>query len=193
MNGTPRLRSAFPTSPTPARHPRRSNLGNTSAVSSGRLESPKVKSVTPLPPQNAAPAVNSPVISFDTIDAPSQRLYAAAAYVALVFWRLYDFYNLTLDESESLWLFMKWVSIDGVFLFGLPSMRIPWLEWSSATMMLLFAVHTLFNGILMFRIPVRCTHAPPSGRIPLTSRADTSGFVARWLHSDALRPRSCDL
>ena len=57
-------------------------------------------------------------------------------------------------EEQSLWLFMKWVAIDGVFLFGLPGLRIPWLEWSSATMTLIFLAHALADGMLMFRIPI---------------------------------------
>lgn len=58
-----------------------------------------------------------------------------------------------LDE-QSLWLFMKWVAIDGVFLFGLPGLRIPWLEWSPSTMTLLFCLHAFLDGMLMFRIPI---------------------------------------
>lgn len=58
------------------------------------------------------------------------------------------------SEEQSLWLFMKWVAMDGIFLFGLPSMRIPWLEWSPATMTLLFLAHAFADGMLMFRIPI---------------------------------------
>ena len=61
------------------------------------------------------------------------------------------------SDEQSLWLFMKWVAIDGVFLFGLPSMRIPWMEWSSSTMLLLFMMHALGNAMLMFRIPIPIT------------------------------------
>ena len=58
------------------------------------------------------------------------------------------------SDEQSLWLFMKWVAIDGVFLFGLPSMRIPWMEWSSTTMLILFMGHALADAMLMFRIPI---------------------------------------
>ena len=61
------------------------------------------------------------------------------------------------SEEQSLWLFMKWVAIDGIFLFGLPGLRIPWLEWSSSTMLLLFLGHALADAMLMFRIPVPVT------------------------------------
>ena len=56
------------------------------------------------------------------------------------------------SEEQSLWLFMKWVAIDGVFLFGLPSMRIPWMEWSSTTMLMLFMVHAFADAMLMFQL-----------------------------------------
>ena len=95
-----------------------------------------------------------PLIPLDTIDAPQQRLYVVAFYIALFAWRLYDFNYLQEEDTESLWGFMKWVAIDGVFLFGLPELRIPWLEWSSATMTFVFLGHALLNGILMFRIPL---------------------------------------
>ena len=61
------------------------------------------------------------------------------------------------SDEQSLWLFMKWVAIDGVFLFGLPSMRIPWMEWSSSTMLVLFMVHAFADAMLMFRIPIPVT------------------------------------
>ena len=47
---------------------------------------------------------------------------------------------------------MKWVLIDGIFLFGLPAMRIPWLEWSSTFMTVLFLLHAAFDAVLMFQV-----------------------------------------
>lgn len=59
------------------------------------------------------------------------------------------------DEADSLWLFIKWVGMDAaVFLYGLPALRIPWLEWSNPATMAIFLLHAVFNGMLMFRIPV---------------------------------------
>lgn len=49
---------------------------------------------------------------------------------------------------------MKWVMIDGMFIFGMPSMRIPWLEWDSSTTLLLFIAHAVLDGMLMFQIPL---------------------------------------
>ena len=78
----------------------------------------------------------------------------SAFYVALTAWRFYDYSGLVSDQTDSLWLFMKWVALDGVFLYGLPGLRIPWLEWSSTSMTVIFLLHAVLNGVLMFRIPV---------------------------------------
>lgn len=61
------------------------------------------------------------------------------------------------DDTESFWLFIKWVAIDIVFMFGLPELRIPWLEWSSTAITVPFLLHAVLNGMLMFRIPVSST------------------------------------
>lgn len=147
MSGTPRLRSGFPSTPqqTPSQ--------NASSPRSEYSGTPRTRLQEVPAPQKSKDDAQAPLIPFSTIDAPSQRFYVVAVYSAFFFYRLWDFYHLTVDETESLWLFMKWVAIDGVFLFGLPSFHIPWLEWSSTTMTLLFLLHALFDGVLMFRIP----------------------------------------
>ncbi|GAM83184.1 hypothetical protein ANO11243_011700 [Dothideomycetidae sp. 11243] len=145
MNGTPRLSSRFPETPQSTRP-----LGRTSYGGDARLR-PVLPDVSALKKHAAN---NGPLIPLDTVDAPQQRLLVVSFYVALLAWRLYDFHNLIEEDAESLWMFMKWVAIDGVFLFGLPELRIPWLEWSSNTMALVFLAHALVDGILMFRIPI---------------------------------------
>ncbi|KAI9738262.1 MAG: hypothetical protein M1834_008760 [Cirrosporium novae-zelandiae] len=140
MNGvphTPRLRSAFPQ--TPQNSQRRG------------LASP-TPSIDDLQPK--ANDDNSPLIPFDLVDAPSQRLYVLTFYIGLHAWRFYDYWNLVADDTESTWLFLKWITIDGVFLFGLPGLRIPWMEWSFMITMTVFLLHSFFDGVLMFRIPV---------------------------------------
>ena len=102
----------------------------------------------------SATSTEQPVVPLNVLDAPSQRFYVAAVYIALTAWRLYDYYRLVSDQTDSLWLFMKWASIDGVFLYGLPTLKVPWLEWSSITMTVLFLLHASLNAVLMFRIPV---------------------------------------
>ncbi|KAF2100000.1 hypothetical protein NA57DRAFT_38409 [Rhizodiscina lignyota] len=156
MNGTPRLRSAFPDTPQTDR--RRSPANSRYGASPATPGSASRANGTPLPPvPSSRPESSAPLIPFDTIDAASQRLYVATFYIGLWAWRLYDFYNLLIDDTESLWLFMKWIAIDGIFLFGLPALRIPWLEWSSAAMTILFLAHALLDGMLMFKIGIPIT------------------------------------
>jgi nucleoporin POM152 len=109
-----------------------------------------------MPQKPKAQETAAPLIPFDIIDAPSQRFYVFSIYVFLFAYRLYDFYNLTVDEVQSLWLFMKWVAFDGTFIFLLPAMRIPWLEWQPSTAIVLFFAHAALDFMLMFRIGV-CT------------------------------------
>jgi len=152
MNGTPTLRSSFPSTPL---------SGNREGVRGGaapgtNFGSPRLPDVRNLAPSSLGRQdPDGPLISFDTIDAPAQRAYVVGLYTALWFWRLYDYYLLTVGESESLWLFMKWAAIDIVFLFSLPGFRIPWLEWSATTTVVLFLLHMVMDIILMFRLQVR--------------------------------------
>jgi len=96
-----------------------------------------------------------PLIPTSLLDAPSQRFYILALYFALVAWKFYDYFELVAYETNSLWIFMKWSAIDGAFLYGLPGLQIPWLEWGSFTITTLFLGHALADALLMFRIPVR--------------------------------------
>lgn len=83
-------------------------------------------------------------------------MYALAIYGLLLVWRLYDWWTLVEEERSSFVLFIKWASIDSAYTFGIPLLRIPWLEWSETTSAILALAHTLVNGMLMFRIPVSC-------------------------------------
>lgn len=146
MNGTPRLRSAFPTTPTHTPGKSRGAYGNGTSRLGASL--PQIPTV-------AAQEPSEPFIPFDKVDAPTQRLYVAAFYVLLWGWRLYDWGNLQHEQTESFWLFLKWLAIDGVFLWGMPGLRVPWLEWSTGTITALFSAHALMDWMLMFRIGVR--------------------------------------
>lgn len=146
MNETPRLRSAFPSTPPSKKKPERQ-----SASASGSWTSPSIQKVLNTVVTNDS----DPLIPVRLLDAPSQRLYIAFFYLGLTVWRLYDYFRVLSDEADSLWLFMKWVLVDSVVLYGLPGLRIPWLQWSSSTMTLLFVSHAMLNAILMLRIPVR--------------------------------------
>lgn len=96
-----------------------------------------------------------PLLSASILDSPSQRFFISAFYLGLWAWRLFDFSKLVPNQADSLWYFMKWVVIDGIFLYGLRGLRIPWLQWSSSTTAFLFVMHVLINSVLMFRIFVR--------------------------------------
>jgi len=145
---TPRTTGAFPNTPYTTR--RRTVTPN------GASPSPRRSVVTPLPTLPTQPeyAPSGPLIPSHIIDAPTQRLYVFAIYIGLLAWRLYDFYTLAVDEVESLWLFMKWIMMDGVFVFCLPLLQIPWLEWSNAVAVGIFLLHAALDAMLMFRIGV---------------------------------------
>ncbi|KAK6608962.1 hypothetical protein H4I96_02893 [Botrytis cinerea] len=138
MNGTPRMRSGFP--PTP---------GSGQRNPTGRVTSPLRDLPTASP---AAIESDAPLIPVELIDAPSQRMYVTGLYGLLLVWRLYDWWQLVEDESESFPLFMKWVMLDALFLYWVPKLRIPWLEWSQGTSHVAFGLHAIFDFVLMFRI-----------------------------------------
>ncbi|KAH0543992.1 hypothetical protein FGG08_001759 [Glutinoglossum americanum] len=139
MNGTPRLRSAYPSTPQ-------------TGSSGGHGPVSPLRSVPTASGDQLTPG--GPLIPFHLVDAPSQRFYALAVYVGLFGWRLYDWYRLVEEDGDSIaefWNFLKWGAIDGVFLYGLPGLRIPWLEWSWTTTTTIFLVHAIMDGFLMFR------------------------------------------
>lgn len=141
MSETPRMRSSWPA--TPGSHK--------PSPDSARVRSPLPDLPTAAP---AATVTNTPLIPVNLIDAPSQRMYTLAIYGVLLVLRLYDWWKLVEDDANSFGLFAKWTFIDIIFLFGVPLLRIPWLEWSESTSLLACSLHTIVNGMLMFRIPV---------------------------------------
>ena len=153
MNGTPRLRSAFPQTPQTTQRTR--NYGHTPSFKSPNSRETKEPQTAPRASQQSqnVDASAAPLVPVDLIDAPSQRLYVVAFYIALNAWRFYESWTAS-DDLDSTWLFLKWNSIDGVFLFGLQALRIPWLEWAFPTTLAIFLIHIVGNVFLMFRIPV---------------------------------------
>jgi nucleoporin POM152 len=81
-------------------------------------------------------------------------MYTFAVYSLLLGWRIYDWWQLVEEDTTSIGLFLKWGVIDLMFLFGVPLLRIPWLEWSETTSLAACCVHVVLDGMLMFRIPV---------------------------------------
>ncbi|KAI9788707.1 MAG: hypothetical protein M1835_002139 [Candelina submexicana] len=142
MNSTPRLRSAYPTTPQTSQKSPYQN----GAPSSGHNAASNPQALS-----NSSSDDNGASL-LPWIDAPTQRFYALAFYFGLNAWRFYDYYTLVANDVDSFWCFMKWVAMDGVFLFGLPGLRIPWLEWPFSTILAIFLSHALVNGLLMFRI-----------------------------------------
>lgn len=156
MSSTPRPRSgAFPQTPATAAR-------GAAPLTPSPSPSPSAGSSTrspplPLAPQNtpSSRAPNTaPLIPLRILDAPTQRFYAVAVYIALLAWRLYDWVQLVEDNTESFWLLLKWLFIDTIFLFGLPELRIPWLELSQPFVVMTFFVHAVLNFVLMFNIGV---------------------------------------
>ena len=141
MNGTPRLRSAWPSTP---QLDQKKVVQNSSPASTraGSSSLPKPKAET------------TPAIPSNLLDAPSQRLYASLFYLGMTMWRLYNYSTLSSDGTDGFWLFTKWVGIDTAFLYGLSGLNIPWLQWSSSTFTMLFIGHAVTNWMLMFQIPV---------------------------------------
>lgn len=164
MSDTPRLRSAFPQTPrrtwatgsqsdTPvfARRPATPKVATPAPVS--KLKSLTSMNAVPARDRTSDDATDPPLIPFDVCDAPTQRLYVVAFYLALHAYRFYEYWTST-DTLDATWLFMKFVLLDGVFLFGLPAMRIPWLEWAFPTTLAVFLLHAVMDAFLMFKIPV---------------------------------------
>ncbi|PSN62488.1 hypothetical protein BS50DRAFT_577393 [Corynespora cassiicola Philippines] len=156
MNGTPARRGpgGFPQTPGPYRSPGGDARSPRSPSASTNTPSrPNVRSTLSEMPQ-APPRSSGPLISTAILDAAQQRFYLFAFYVLIWAWRLYDFFTLLSEDDESLTLCLKWCFVDMCFIFGVPLLEIPWLEWSNATAFVLFLVHAGLDVMLMFRIGV---------------------------------------
>lgn len=77
-------------------------------------------------------------------------------------WKLYDWVVVVEDDSESVWLALKWIFLDFVFIFGLPEFRIPWLEFAQPFCIVAFFLHAVFDLFVMLNIGVRECNAFPS-------------------------------
>ena len=152
MNGTPHLKSAFPQTPR-AGSTRRKLFETPSRPQSRDVCEKKSPLKSPSKVPKSTPNTKTPFLPIDLIDAPSQRLYVVALYLGLNAWRVYESWTAS-DDLDSTWLFLKWICLDGIFVFGLQALRIPWLEWAFPTTLALFMLHVVGNIFLMFRIPV---------------------------------------
>ncbi|KAK5653574.1 hypothetical protein OQA88_8836 [Cercophora sp. LCS_1] len=139
-------RRGVPTKNTTPDH--RASMGSTTSNSTPLPEAPRANTT---PPATVAPGTG-PVIPLTVLEAPTQRLYAAGFYALLLAWKLYDWVGVVDENTESFWLFLKWIAIDMVYWFGLPEMRIPWLELSQPAVVTIFAGHAILNFMMMFNV-----------------------------------------
>ncbi|GAB1317244.1 Nucleoporin [Madurella fahalii] len=145
MSDSPPI-GAFPQTPARAPASKSSNSSNPPTTTSTRR-------LPTAPHAGASTRSNTaPVIPLTILDAPTQRLYALGVYVALFAWKLYDWGQVVEENTESFWLFLKWIAIDCAFLFGLPELRIPWLELSQSFVVVAFFFHAVFDWMLMFNL-----------------------------------------
>ena len=163
MNGTPRLRSAYPLTPQTGYRRANTSTSTRSPHPNGTSKLPSVSSLQKDKPADNTP--DEPIISPELITPATQRLCVVLVYICLLIWRFRDFWILIQDDTESLWQFLKWLLIDTAFIYGVPALKIPWLEWSSTMTTLLFSLHAIFNGMLMFKIIV--SYLKPSRRSKL--------------------------
>lgn len=141
MNDTPRLGSAWPSTPTSS-----DRLPLRVAASDGHVG---------ISPQSAQATLDKgPAIPPKLLAAPSQRLCVCLSYLALTIWRVYDYLTLPPDGIDGFWFFTKWVGVDTAFLYGLCALNIPWIQWSSPAFTVVFISHAIVNWWLMFQIPV---------------------------------------
>jgi nucleoporin POM152 len=149
MSGTPRLRSSYPSTPG-------SGQRNSGSRQSPQDDASRVRSPLPNLPQASPVAIssNTPLVPVDLVDGPTQRFYALTLYGGLLVWCLYEWWRLVEEDTQSIWLFIKWTGIFAMFLYGVPQLRIPWLEWSMSTSNVAFLLHSFLTGMLMFRMPV---------------------------------------
>ena len=158
MNETPRLRSAFPSTPNtgfrnraPSNHNRKSYASQQDSSPSDQT-SPLTKPIRILAAHSKKPEER--LIPFDVVDAPTQRFYVVAVYALLWAWRLYDGYNISGDIDSS-WYLVKWTfAIDAAFFIILSWLQIPWLEFSMTTSFALWFIHGIANVFIMFKIPI---------------------------------------
>jgi hypothetical protein len=148
MSGTPRLRSSYPTTPTSDQ--------KTYDIRKSSPSRPRT-SLPNLPDNGPATAVpgSGPLVPVHLVEAPTQRFYIALIYGLLVMWLLYDWVKLVEDETQSIGLFFKWTCIFAILSYGVPQLRIPWLEWSYTMSNAFFLLHSGLAFMLMFRVPVR--------------------------------------
>jgi nucleoporin POM152 len=177
MTGTPRRGpGGFPATPQTNRNP---GIRSPNAPTPSR---PNVRVPLANVPQTAPQPTTGPLIPTSVLDAAQQRFYVFAVYLLLWAMRIYDFYNLAVDDQESVWQFLKWLMIDMIFMFAIPHLEIPWLDWSNLTSVLLFGLHAGIDMMLMFRIGVCITNSKILLILTSLDSCAVMGALAGGLH-----------
>ncbi|OZJ02137.1 hypothetical protein BZG36_04797 [Bifiguratus adelaidae] len=98
----------------------------------------------------------SPRIPLRILDGPTQRTYAVAALGVLCAGQLFEFASGFVRgiARNSLTLFLKWTTIDYVFILVIALLRIPWLEIGRVKLIVLFVVALLTNCFLFYNAPI---------------------------------------
>lgn len=95
-----------------------------------------------------------PLIPFEIIDGPTQRVYVVGLFALLTAWKLYDWTRLFAEHGDSmteLWFVMKWLLIDGVAIWMLPALRIPWMTPSGPATLGIICLVSCLNLVLSLR------------------------------------------
>jgi nucleoporin POM152 len=150
MNGTPARRGVggFPSTP------QTTNRSPDLRSPNGSTPRPNVRTTLSDVPKAPVQSSAGPLIPSHILDPAQQRFYVFAVYAALWAYRSYDFYTLIIEEDQSLWLCLKWCFFDMLFMFGVPLLEIPWLEWSNSAAFFLFVGHAAIDVMLMFKIGI---------------------------------------
>ncbi|KAG9036801.1 hypothetical protein FRB95_007899 [Tulasnella sp. JGI-2019a] len=123
---------------------------------SASMAEPGTVSTLPLPPPPPPPRV-----PLDFLDAPSQRLYAAAAIGALQVYKLSNVVQY-LAHGASFMNLLKWQCIDWAWIVILPWLRIPWLEVGLWRKLILFSICAFFNVVFFLFLPSSIYHSSPT-------------------------------
>lgn len=151
---TPKIPASFPRSPAIARA-RRAPPSPTPPARA----SPPHSATTPPGLVQTRDVSLPPLVSLDTLDAPTQRLYAVGFFVLLQAWKFYDIARLYTTDGDSiseLWFCSKWLVLDGCFFWFLPLLRIPWLTFTpnfTLRAIAIFSVVDIFLS-LKYEIPI---------------------------------------
>lgn len=151
---SPRIPSAFPKSPAPLRSRPSASSSTLVTNPSPALAVPKASSAPGIVP--GVPPLE-PLIPYDVVDAPTQRLYAVGVFVLLQAWKGYDvgqLYAGDVDSVSELGFCIKWLLMDGCFFWFLPLLRIPWLTLSQSVTLGLIGAFSALDIILSLRYQV---------------------------------------